>query len=89
MRAVLTVIGKDNVGIVAGVSNKLAELNINIVDVSQTIMDGYFTMMMMCDISQITKEFDEVKAELAGKGEDLQVKIHIQREESFNAMHKL
>ncbi|MBK2001987.1 ACT domain-containing protein [Listeria ivanovii subsp. londoniensis] len=88
MRAVLTVIGKDNVGIIAGVSNKLAELNINIADVSQTIMDGYFTMMM-CDISQITKEFDEVKSELAGKGEDLQVKIHIQREEIFNAMHKL
>ncbi|MBN9969423.1 ACT domain-containing protein, partial [Listeria monocytogenes] len=53
MRAVLTVIGKDNVGIGAGVSNKLAELNINIVDVSPTLMDGYFTMMMMCDISQI------------------------------------
>ncbi|WP_271004804.1 ACT domain-containing protein [Listeria seeligeri] len=89
MRAVLTVIGKDNVGIIAGVSNKLAELNINIVDVSQTIMDGYFTMMMMCDISQINKEFDEIKSELAEKGEDLQVKIHIQREEIFNAMHKL
>ncbi|MBC1824542.1 ACT domain-containing protein [Listeria seeligeri] len=89
MRAVLTVIGKDNVGIIAGVSNKLAELNINIVDVSQTIMDGYFTMMMMCDISQINKEFDEIKSELAGKGEELQVKIHIQREEIFNAMHKL
>nr|WP_221632998.1 ACT domain-containing protein [Listeria seeligeri] len=89
VRAVLTVIGKDNVGIIAGVSNKLAELNINIVDVSQTIMDGYFTMMMMCDISQINKEFDEIKSELAGKGEDLQVKIHIQREEIFNAMHKL
>lgn len=89
MRAVLTVIGKDNVGIIAGVSNKLAELNINTVDVSQTIMDGYFTMMMMCDISQINKEFDEIKSELAGKGENLQVKIHIQREEIFNAMHKL
>lgn len=89
VRAVLTVIGKDNVGIIAGVSNKLAELNINIVDVSQTIMDGYFTMMMMCDISQINKEFDEIKSELAGKGENLQVKIHIQREEIFNAMHKL
>ncbi|MBC1483947.1 ACT domain-containing protein [Listeria sp. FSL L7-1485] len=89
MRAVLTVVGKDNVGIIAGVSKKLAELNINIEDVSQTIMDGYFTMMMMCEISQITKEFDEVKAELAEKGEELQVKIHIQREEIFNAMHKL
>nr|WP_221636216.1 ACT domain-containing protein [Listeria immobilis] len=89
VRAVLTVVGKDNVGIIAGVSKKLAELNINIEDVSQTIMDGYFTMMMMCEISQITKEFDEVKAELAEKGEELQVKIHIQREEIFNAMHKL
>ncbi|WP_099221973.1 ACT domain-containing protein [Listeria costaricensis] len=89
MKAILTVIGKDNVGIIAGVSTKLAELEINIVDVSQTIMDGYFTMMMMLEISEHTPEFDEVAAALHDLSEQLAVKISIQREEIFNAMHKL
>lgn len=89
MKAILTVIGKDNVGIIAGVSNELSELEINILDVSQTIMDGYFTMMMMLDLSTTTKAFDEVKEQLAKKGADLQVKVSIQREEIFNSMHKL
>ncbi|MBC1473851.1 ACT domain-containing protein [Listeria grandensis] len=89
MKAILTVIGKDNVGIIAGVSQELSELEINILDVSQTIMDGYFTMMMMLDISTTTKAFDEIKRRLAKKGEALNVKINIQREEIFNSMHKL
>ncbi|EUJ25205.1 ACT domain-containing protein [Listeria cornellensis] len=89
MKAILTVIGKDNVGIIAGVSNELSELEINILDVSQTIMDGYFTMMMMLDLSTTIEAFDEVKAQLAKKGTDLQVKVSIQREEIFNSMHKL
>ncbi|EUJ22655.1 hypothetical protein PGRAN_12454 [Listeria grandensis FSL F6-0971] len=89
MKAILTVIGKDNVGIIAGVSQELSELEINILDVSQTIMDGYFTMMMMLDISTTTKAFDEIKSRLAKKGEALNVKINIQREEIFNSMHKL
>lgn len=89
LKAILTVIGKDNVGIIAGVSNELSELEINILDVSQTIMDGYFTMMMMLDLSTTTKAFDEVKEQLAKKGAELQVKVSIQREEIFNSMHKL
>ncbi|AJH80083.1 ACT domain-containing protein [Heyndrickxia coagulans] len=89
MRAILTVIGKDQVGIIAGVSTQLAELKINILDVSQTIMSGYFTMMMMLDLSNAEANFDEIKHALAKKGEALQVQIKIQREEIFQSMHSL
>ncbi|MHC5226791.1 ACT domain-containing protein [Enterococcus sp. LJL99] len=89
MRAVLTVIGKDKVGIIAGVSTKLSELNINIIDVSQTIMDDYFTMMMMLELPKATINFDEVRAELNKLGEVLNVTISIQNEEIFDVMHKL
>lgn len=88
MRAILTVIGTDKAGIVAGVSRKLAQLQINIVDMNQTIMQNYFTMMMMLelpeevDFEQIRKEFRTVESELG-------VKISIQNEEIFDAMHKL
>ncbi|MBC2181726.1 ACT domain-containing protein [Listeria booriae] len=88
MKAILTVIGKDEVGIISGVSSELSALEINILDVSQTIMDGYFTMMMMLDITT-TKPFDDIKNQLAKKGEELGVKISVQREEIFNSMHKL
>ncbi|KHD86586.1 ACT domain-containing protein [Heyndrickxia ginsengihumi] len=89
MKAILTVIGKDRVGIIAGVSNQLAELEINILDVSQTIMNGYFTMMMMLDLSQATETFENIKTALATKGKSLNVQIKIQREEIFNSMHTL
>ncbi len=61
MKAILTVIGKDQVGIIAGVSTELQKLNINILDVTQTIMHGYFTMIMMIDLSKISCDFDNVK----------------------------
>ncbi|MDA9472777.1 ACT domain-containing protein [Enterococcus sp. 5H] len=89
MRAVLTVIGKDKVGIIAGVSQKLAALNINILDVSQTIMDSYFTMMMVLEISKEKNNLEEIRSELNELGESLGVKISIQNEEIFNVMHKL
>jgi ACT domain-containing protein len=89
MKAIVTVIGQDRVGIIAGVSHELARLNINILDVSQTIMNGYFTMMMMCDISQSGEQFVAVQESLNHKGEELGVKITIQREDIFSAMHKL
>ncbi|MGC6769233.1 ACT domain-containing protein [Enterococcus sp. LJL128] len=88
MRAVLTVIGKDKVGIIAGVSVKLAELNINILDVSQTIMDDYFTMMMVLSLAKETN-FEELRDTLNTLGDQLGVKISIQNEEIFNVMHKL
>jgi len=89
MRAVLTVIGKDKVGIIAGVSQKLAALDINILDVSQTIMDQYFTMMMVLELTKETANFEEIRAELTKLGETLGVTISIQNEEIFNVMHRL
>ncbi|WP_207696749.1 ACT domain-containing protein [Enterococcus sp. DIV0212c] len=89
MRAVLTVIGKDKVGIIAGVSQKLAELDMNILDVSQTIMDSYFTMMMVLEIGKGKNNFENIRSELNTLGEKLGVTISIQNEEIFNAMHKL
>ncbi|MGM0219927.1 ACT domain-containing protein [Enterococcus sp. AZ126] len=89
MRAVLTVIGKDKVGIIAGVSQKLAELDMNIIDVSQTIMDSYFTMMMVLEMSKDNNNVEMIRSELNSLGETLGVKISIQNEEIFNVMHKL
>ena len=88
MKAILTVVGKDKVGIIAGVSQKLAELNINILDVSQTIMEDYFTMMMMLQM-QPEADLEAIKQALSQVENTLSVKISIQKEEIFNAMHKL
>ncbi|MFB8724615.1 ACT domain-containing protein [Enterococcus casseliflavus] len=88
MKAVLTVIGKDKVGIIAGVSQKLAELEINILDVSQTIMEDYFTMMMLLNMDA-NQDFDSVREELHQIGRTLGVKISIQNQEIFDTMHKL
>ncbi|MCX8582235.1 ACT domain-containing protein [Gilliamella sp. B3482] len=89
MKTILTVIGKDQTGIIAGISQKLFELDINILDVSQTIMDEYFTMIMLLDLSKIKASFDEVKTSLTQTGDRLKVKVNIQREEIFDAMHRL
>ena len=89
MKAILTVIGRDKVGIVAGVSNELLRLNINILDVNQTIMDKCFTMIMMLDLKESNFAFDEIKSALIAKGEELGVDVKIQREEIFNSMHTL
>ncbi|MDR1529989.1 MAG: ACT domain-containing protein [Burkholderiales bacterium] len=89
MKAIVTVIGKDRVGIIAGVSQELARLNINILDVSQTIMNDYFTMIMMCDIGKTRESFNAIQENLNRTGETLGVKITIQREDIFTAMHKL
>lgn len=89
MKAILTVIGKDRVGIIAGISSELQQLNINILDVTQTIMQGYFTMIMMLDLSNISCDFDKVKKSLLAKGQALGVDVKIQREEIFNSMHTL
>ncbi|BCA85649.1 UPF0237 protein [Enterococcus saigonensis] len=88
MKAILTVIGQDKVGIIAGVSQKLADLDINILDVSQTIMEDYFTMTMMLQLTQ-NADFESIKKALNLVGDKLGVKINIQNEEIFNAMHKL
>lgn len=89
MKSILTVIGKDQVGIIAGVSAELGKFNINILNVNQTIMDGYFTMIMILDQSNANDSFDIIKKTLLKKGEELQVDVKIQREEIFNSMHTL
>lgn len=89
MKAILTVIGEDKVGIIAGVSAELQKFNVNILNVSQTIMDNYFTMMMMTDIKKANANFDDIKDALSAKGHDLGVDIRIQREDIFKSMHSL
>ena len=85
MKAILTVIGKDKVGIIAGVSTELQKLNINILDVNQTIMG--FTMIMMLDLKLSSNNFEEIKKALELKGKELGVEVKIQREEIFNSMY--
>ena len=89
MKAIVTVVGKDPVGIIAGVCNTLAEDNINVLDISQTIMQGYFTMMMVVDLSQCATSFDKLGEKLREFGEGRGLAIRIQREDIFDAMHKI
>ena len=90
MRAIITVVGKDTVGIIAGVCTYLAENQINILDISQTIVQGYFNMMMIVDISGLTKPFGEMTEELAEIGrEKIGVQIRCQKEEIFDQMHRI
>ena len=87
MKAVLTVIGKDKVGIIANVSNLLFEKNVNILDINQTIMNEFFTMVMLVDLTKINGSLKELNEILMQKGKDLNVSIKIQHEDVFNSMH--
>ena len=89
MKAFLTVIGKDKVGIIAGVSSELQKLNINILDVNQTIMGEFFTMIMMLDLKLSNSNFEEIKKSLELKGKQLGVDVKIQREEIFNSIYSV
>lgn len=89
MRAIVTVVGRDRVGIIAGVCVALAEKNINVLDISQTILQGMFTMMMLVDLEQSTEPFDRIEGSLLSEGERLGVSIRIQREDMFDAMHRI
>ena len=88
-KAVITVIGKDTVGIIAGICTYLADKKVNILDISQTIVQGYFNMMMIVDISDLEQDFTAVCDEMATLGEEIGVTIHCQREEIFEKMHRL
>lgn len=88
MKAILTVLGHDQVGIVAKVSTKLAELDVNIIDISQTLMHDNFTMMIMVTWDDATK-FDTIKDNLSELGQATGLDIRIQREEIFDAIQKL
>ncbi len=89
MKAIVTVVGKDQVGIIAGVCNRLAEHNINVLDISQTVMQGYFTMMMVVDLSQCDAALDELSRSMKDYSESRDLSIRVQREDIFDAMHKL
>ncbi|WP_320915270.1 ACT domain-containing protein [Enterocloster bolteae] len=88
-KAIITVVGKDRVGIIAGVCTNLAENQINILDITQTIVKGFFNMMMVVDVENITKSFGEVAQELEQVGEEIGVSVKIQREEIFLKMHRI
>ena len=89
MKAVVTVVGKDTVGIIAGVCVELARHNINVLDISQTVMQGYFTMMMVVDVSESKLPVAELAKLLEEKGKEMNLSIRLQREDIFNAMHRV
>lgn len=88
-KTIITVVGKDAVGIIAKVCTYLSENNINILDISQTIVDGFFNMMMVTDATQATKEFGMIQSELKTLGEEIGVIIRCQHEDIFNKMHRI
>ena len=89
MRAIVTVVGKDKVGIIAGVCTVLAEYNVNILDIRQTVMQGYFTMMMVTDVSGSALPVAELAKQLEVKGTEMNLSIRLQREDIFDAMHRV
>jgi len=89
MRAIVTVVAKDAVGIIAYITGYLAERNINVMDISQTIMQEYFTMIMLVDVSGCDLPFDELQQALKEYGEKRALSVRIQREDIFNAMHRI
>ena len=89
-KAIITVVGKDHVGIIARVCNFLAGKKINILDISQTIVSGYFNMMMVVDVTLMGEKFSDVADELSAFGKDeIGVQIKMQREEIFDSMHRI
>ena len=88
-KCVITVVGKDTVGIIAKVCTYLAEEKINILDISQTIVQGYFNMMMITDMEGASKELGDVITDLESIGKGIGVTIHCQRAEIFEKMHRL
>ena len=88
-KALVSVTGTDRTGIIAGVSGKLSELNINILDITQTILGGYFTMLMIVDLDDATKDFSGTLEELTTVGQKTGMVIHMQRMDIFDAMHRI
>ena len=88
-KSIITVVGKDTVGIIAKVCTYLANNRINILDISQTIVSGYFNMMMVVDMNDSAKPFTDVSNELAQIGEEIGVVIHCQRDDIFESMHRI
>lgn len=89
MKAIVTVIGKDRVGIIAAVCTLLASYEINVLDISQTIMQGYFTMMMAVDVSRCTVPLAQLCDKMEQAGKEMGLSIRLQREDIFQAMHRI
>lgn len=88
-KTIITVVGKDAVGITAKVCTFLAEHSVNILDISQTIVQGFFNMMMIVDTSDMELSFEEFSSKLENCGEEINVKIKSQREDIFTSMHRI
>lgn len=89
MKAVITVLGNDRIGIIYNVTKILAEYDVNILDISQTILQGYFTMVMIVDIEKCTIQFEELQRKLHDKGVEMDLNIRIQHQQIFNSMHNI
>lgn len=89
MKGIITVLGRDKVGIIAKICTYLAQTNMNILDISQTIVQGYLNMMMVVDISCPNKSFEAIVDDLDNLGKEIGVEIRIQHEEIFNSMHRI
>lgn len=89
MKAVISVIGKDMVGILAKVSNVCADNNANVIEVTQSVMQDVFAMIMLIDISNLSHPFNEMADELNKLGERMNLSIHLMHEDIFNSMHKI
>ena len=89
MKAIVTVWGKDRVGIIANVCVALADFNVNVLDISQTVMQGYFTMMMVTDASACNAPLAELCDTMEQKGKEMGLSIRVQREDIFEAMHRI
>ena len=89
MIAIVTVVGKDRVGIIAEVCVKLAQYQVNVLDINQTVMQGYFTMMMAVDVSGCDVPLAELARQMEAKGKEMNLSIRLQREDIFEAMHRI
>ena len=89
MKAIVTVVGKDAVGIIAGVCVELAAYNVNVLDISQTVMQGYFTMMMATEVSGCSVPLAELCTKMEEVGREMGLSIRVQREDIFEAMHRI
>lgn len=88
-KAIITVVGKDVKGIIAKVCTYLADNDVNILDITQTIVDGFFNMMMIADISSVRKPFEELTSDLVEVGKSIGVQVKCQREDIFDKMHRI
>ena len=89
MKAIVTVVGKDRVGIIASVCTKLAQYNVNVMDISQTVMQGYFTMMMVTDVRECKVSVGDLAKQMDAAGQEMGLSIRVQREDIFQAMHRV